>query len=250
MADTDAKDARIAELEGAQRELVEALGTGSPFPVVEVLTILADAEDHLRHHHNCDDIGHERRLYAQQAARRIVAALPAALARVSQQAPACDCGAKGIACVHFAMRVKEQQAPAQSNVARLREARGSMQDLFGTPEAQEYLASLRGTTVPRAELDAMTAQVAVLVDALQALLAMSDRGPCPQKLDEALTWRQNDELAHSKAVSALAPERARRVVDLIVKARAWADCETNEEDQPLIEAVYSLDAPAGESDKP
>ena len=43
-----------------------------------------------------------------------------------------------------------------------------------------------------------------LREALQAMVTMSDRGPKPQKLDEALTWRQNDERARALADAALA----------------------------------------------
>jgi hypothetical protein len=42
-----------------------------------------------------------------------------------------------------------------------------------------------------------------LLEALQALLIVMDSGPCPRKLDEALTWRQNDELAHKMALDAI-----------------------------------------------
>jgi hypothetical protein len=47
-----------------------------------------------------------------------------------------------------------------------------------------------------------------LRDAVEGLLVMMDYGPKPQKLDAALTWRQNDELARSNALSALADQPA------------------------------------------
>lgn len=43
-----------------------------------------------------------------------------------------------------------------------------------------------------------------LLEACKALLVMMDRGPKPDKLDAALTWRQNDELARSMADAAIA----------------------------------------------
>lgn len=43
-----------------------------------------------------------------------------------------------------------------------------------------------------------------LAAALEAVLVMWDRGPCPKKLDEALSWRENDERARAMASAALA----------------------------------------------
>lgn len=179
----------------------------------------------------------------EEDARRIVACVNACAGiptdELEQQAPArfdCDCGAKGIACVHLAVWLKQRadarQAPAQY--------------------------------VPRSQLDEATTANAVLVDALQALLAMSDRGPCPKKLDEALTWRQNDELAHSKALAALAsaPARARLMLGVVEAARAvdacFADpdvCAPPPETKggrllaTLHEEIAALDAPAPEKAK-
>ena len=45
--------------------------------------------------------------------------------------------------------------------------------------------------------------VARLIEACRGLLTMMDRGPQPSKLDEALTWRENDELARRNALAAL-----------------------------------------------
>ena len=57
-------------------------------------------------------------------------------------------------------------------------------------------------------IDAHTAelreQVAVLVAACNGLLVMMDCGSEPRKLDEALTWRQNDEQARADALAAIA----------------------------------------------
>jgi len=50
--------------------------------------------------------------------------------------------------------------------------------------------------------------VGELVEAIKALRTMRDAGPKPQKLDEALTWRANDELAESMAINALARAEA------------------------------------------
>lgn len=42
-----------------------------------------------------------------------------------------------------------------------------------------------------------------LLKAVQSLLAMMERGAKPKKLNEALTWRENDELARSEAKAAI-----------------------------------------------
>ncbi len=43
-----------------------------------------------------------------------------------------------------------------------------------------------------------------LLEALKAMIVMMDRGGQPKKLDDALTWRQNDELARQMADDAVA----------------------------------------------
>ena len=55
-----------------------------------------------------------------------------------------------------------------------------------------------------AELKMLREQRDRLVEALRAVLVMADRGPQPMKLDEALTWRENDRKAHALARAALA----------------------------------------------
>lgn len=42
-----------------------------------------------------------------------------------------------------------------------------------------------------------------MFEALKALLVVMDSGAQPRKLDEALTWRQNDEKARAMAIAAL-----------------------------------------------
>lgn len=42
-----------------------------------------------------------------------------------------------------------------------------------------------------------------LLEALVALLTMSDRGPQPRKLDEALSWRDNDDRARALTLAAI-----------------------------------------------
>jgi hypothetical protein len=68
---------------------------------------------------------------------------------------------------------------------------------LGLWELKDKITSLEN------QLTAERAKVALVVDALNALLIMTDRGPCPKKLDAALTWRANDELARSKALAAI-----------------------------------------------
>lgn len=43
-----------------------------------------------------------------------------------------------------------------------------------------------------------------LLTACEAMLVVTDKGEKPRKLDEALTWRQNDELARRMAKDAIA----------------------------------------------
>ena len=49
-----------------------------------------------------------------------------------------------------------------------------------------------------------------LLEALKALLTVMDDGPCPRKLEEALTWRDNDEKARAMAVAAIAKAEGRQ----------------------------------------
>ena len=60
-----------------------------------------------------------------------------------------------------------------------------------------------GTLVPW-NRRAADSRVAALVKAGRALLVVMDRGDYPRKLDEALTWRQNDEMARRMMEEALA----------------------------------------------
>ena len=65
------------------------------------------------------------------------------------------------------------------------------------PECAAYEAS-------KAEkLSALREVNADLLAALEAMLIMSDAGGQPRKLDEALTWRENDEKARAMATAAI-----------------------------------------------
>ena len=55
----------------------------------------------------------------------------------------------------------------------------------------------------RQQLAERDAALARCVEAIKALLIMNDCGPSPRKLDDALTWRQNDEKARSLAIAAI-----------------------------------------------
>jgi hypothetical protein len=55
-----------------------------------------------------------------------------------------------------------------------------------------------------AELSACKERVRELLGACQALLVVMDKGDKPRKLDDALTWRENDERAHKLATVAIA----------------------------------------------
>ncbi len=56
----------------------------------------------------------------------------------------------------------------------------------------------------RNERALVLAELQDAVDALRAMKTMQDRGPCPKKFDEALSWRENDELARQLADAAIA----------------------------------------------
>ncbi len=46
-----------------------------------------------------------------------------------------------------------------------------------------------------------------LLEALEAMMVMADQGPHPRKLNDALIWKENDELAWSLARAAIARAR-------------------------------------------
>jgi hypothetical protein len=54
------------------------------------------------------------------------------------------------------------------------------------------------------QLNDLTARADKLAEALDAMIIMSDAGPCPKKFDEALSWRENDIKARRLADDALA----------------------------------------------
>ena len=66
-------DLALALLEARRR--LATLGLGTPFPVHEVLRILADGVDHLEDAHDCDGDGWENRRRARDAARNIILGL-------------------------------------------------------------------------------------------------------------------------------------------------------------------------------
>ena len=55
------------------------------------------------------------------------------------------------------------------------------------------------------ELERVNAE---LLEALKALRTMTDRGPQPRKLDDALTWLGNDEMARAMTDAAIASAEA------------------------------------------
>lgn len=71
-------EARVVELEAEVSMLSRMTGADSSWPIHDVLWRLADAADHLLHHHNCDALGHEGIARARDAARDFVAGLRAA----------------------------------------------------------------------------------------------------------------------------------------------------------------------------
>jgi hypothetical protein len=76
--------------------------------------------------------------------------------------------------------------------------------------AREMLDEIERLREPRAEQDANARLIAAapdLLEALKALLVMC-HSPEPVKLDEALTWRENDERAEAMARAAIAKATA------------------------------------------
>ena len=67
-------------------------------------------------------------------------------------------------------------------------------------EMEDWRTSAIDLEKQLAERDAALARC---VEAIKALLIMNDCGPSPRKLDDALTWRQNDEKARSLAIAAI-----------------------------------------------
>jgi hypothetical protein len=73
----------------------------------------------------------------------------------------------------------------------------TMRDLKWMPQPASMIVLL-------AELDDERAMSKALAEALEGLLVMADRGPMPRKLEDALTWTENDELARKRVYAALA----------------------------------------------
>lgn len=76
--------ARAEKAEAACAEMRNALGMSGPWPVIEVLHILANWCDHLGQEHDCDCNGYEVRIEAIKSARLIVLALQSALGILEQ----------------------------------------------------------------------------------------------------------------------------------------------------------------------
>lgn len=81
-----------------------------------------------------------------------------------------------------------------------------IKELAAKAEMDEAIIAGDGVLITglKLELAAANALVEQAREALHAVLVMSEQGDCPQKLDAALTWRQNDEFARCKGIEALA----------------------------------------------
>lgn len=102
-----------------------------------------------------------------------------------------------------------------------------MEKPFDNAERIEYLD---------AQLAAACEQLALAKDAIKALLIMMDRAK-PRKLDEALTWKQNDELAKGKAQAFLANTPS----DLVVVRREDVEfCLSFWEQSTFDVEIYSV----------
>lgn len=87
------------------------------------------------------------------------------------------------------------------SVRRMKDT-GSIEGKF-----EAYIERIPYGEIPESEAVAnarLIAAAPALYEALKAMLVMMDRGGQPRKLDEALTWRQNDEKARAMATAALA----------------------------------------------
>jgi DNA-binding transcriptional MerR regulator len=82
------------------------------------------------------------------------------------------------------------------------------------------------------------AHEAQLAEALKAILCMGNRGPQPRKLNEAMTWRQNDEMALEMARAALSS----------TDALAWLESDriAQRKDGARAGAVWALKFMRGE----
>lgn len=81
--------------------------------------------------------------------------------------------------------------------------------IISEPDKDSFLARPTVANVPigseHYEADArLVAAAPQLLEACKALLTVMDSGGQPRKLDEALTWRQNDEKARRLAIEAIA----------------------------------------------
>lgn len=63
-------------VDSAEQKLERVLRIDTPFPLPSIVETLVDAARHLRTTHNCDRVGHERDLYAIDAAEAWLKTLP------------------------------------------------------------------------------------------------------------------------------------------------------------------------------
>lgn len=146
--------------------------------------------------------------------------------------------------IHRAYQV--ELAAHSSTTRNLREAEAALRSIYGAVgefadadgknvvEKIEFLRKDHEQRVANLEeymlkgvafRDELQAQLCVAREAIQALLTMMARGGPPRKLDDALSWRQNDELAQEMALDALsssAPCRHEAELKCLREAVDWA----------------------------
>ena len=110
------------------------------------------------------------------------------------------------ACQQLLVHVEADEVTHGRTFAAGRVARAALAAMTETKdEAVKGMQLAMGLALDRRrEIDYLQADNARLREALEALLVMHMSGEKPQKLNDALTWRQNDELAIDMAQSALA----------------------------------------------
>lgn len=74
------------------------------------------------------------------------------------------------------------------------------------PESATHIAFVNGPTLTKEQILNASELIKELVKALKAQMQMRDMKK-PTKLDEAISWRDNDDLANKWAVEALAKVR-------------------------------------------
>ena len=106
-----------------------------------------------------------------------------------------DAGTKAVVKTDDLRSALAQLAAANQRIAELERQNSRLSNVLGEFD--------KGAHGYRAQLAAQSRALEEAIKAVKALLTVMDNGPKPVKLDEALSWRQCDELARKMAEDVL-----------------------------------------------